>query len=88
MDNMYNIDQEYIEEAKEQLLDFIGFYKNDLTPDQLEIFNDIISNLSVENKEVARQIDKLAEQIIGVNEGEASAWLWDILTLIDLDYGY
>lgn len=82
------IDQEYIEEAKKQLLDFIGFYKNDLTSDQLEIFNDIISNLSVENKEVARQIDKLAEQIIRVNEGEASAWLWDILALIDLDYRY
>lgn len=85
---MENIDQEYIEEAKEQLLDFISFYKNDLTQDQLEIFNDIIANLSVENKEVARQIDQLAEQIIGVNEGEASAWLWDILALIDLDYDY
>lgn len=82
------MEEEYLDEAKEQLLDFIDFYKDDLRPDQLEILNDVISNLSIENKEVARQIDEVAKQIIEINEGEASAWLWDILTYIDLDYEY
>lgn len=93
---------EYIDEAKEQLLDFIDSYKGDLTKDQLKILKNIISYINAKtyeieetikllsdfSKKATKQLDELALQIEGIDGGEASYKIWDTMTYLDPDYVY